>query len=319
MAIALVSVVGALAVAAVIGYVLWHMRMRDARLRRNQAALAHGMGGGGGAGAGVAGRVTGNAGVAEKSKGNGVGGAGKVASRHKRNLSVEEKMNQALEKEHDVPLDIGKLQSQSQSEAQDGLGKTAAKATVNNRFSTFSAISESKEEGSGDSSRPGTQSSEKSGSQASSSSYGNDEPLAAMASSVALGSEVSIATATASEKEMGGVGYGLGRSESLESEESHYSEGGQDQFGRTETLEVQRGRYVHERSESLRSQWSDVEEYYGIGRLETDVPGPESGSAGDVVAGTGVEALGSEETLVRTESGASTSSGRSAKTIGKAI
>ncbi|KAK3956673.1 hypothetical protein QBC32DRAFT_109996 [Pseudoneurospora amorphoporcata] len=301
-AIALVSVVGVLAVMAVIGYVLWHMRMRDARLGRNQAALARGVGGGGASDGADKGKGTGEA---VPSLGGGKGGSG-----HKRNLSVEEKMKQALEKEHDVPLNIGKLQSEAQDGVGKDVGKTAAKATTVNRFSTFSAISEGCEE-SGDS-RPGTQSSEGSGSQA---SYGNNKPLAVMASPMAMGSEDSITTA--SQKEAG-VGYGLGRSESLESGESHYSEGGQDQFGRTETLEGQRGRYVHERSENLRSQWSDVEDYYGIERLETDVLGSENVSAGDAGgagtgAGAGAEALGSEETLVRTESSAS------GTTVGKAI
>ncbi|KAK1776026.1 hypothetical protein QBC45DRAFT_230008 [Copromyces sp. CBS 386.78] len=297
-AIALVSVVGVLAVMAVIGYVLWHMKMRDARLGRNQAALARGFGGGGASDGADKGKGTGEA---VPSLGGGKGGSG-----HKRNLSVEEKMKQALEKEHDVPLDIGKLQSEAQDGVGKDVGKTAAKATTVKRFSTFSTISESCEE-SGDS-RPGTQSSEGSGSQA---SYGNNEPLAVMASPMAMGSEDSITTA--SQKEAG-VGYGLGRSESLESGESHYSEGGQDQFGRTGTLEGQRGRYVHERSESLRSQWSDVEDYYGIERLETDVPGSENVSAGDAGgAGAGAEALGSEETLVRTESSAS------GTTVGKAF
>lgn len=256
---------------AVIGYVLWHMRMRDARLERNRrAALARGVGGAGKGGNGV-------------------------AQRHKRNLSVEEKMKQTLEREHDVPLDIGKLQAEEHGNPTDGRAV--------NRFSTIRESSEESEDsqGSGNQQR----------------FYRNNEPLAVMAAPMPLG-EDSDGMAMAGQKEVG-VGYGLGRSESQESEESHYSEGGQDEFGRSETLEGQRGRYVHERSESLRSQWSAVEGYYGIERLETEVQGQgaESGSAGD--AGASAGALVSEETLVKTESNASTSSGRSGETIGKAF
>ncbi|KAJ4417846.1 hypothetical protein N0V85_001676 [Neurospora sp. IMI 360204] len=203
-------------------------------------------------------------------------------------------MKQALEKEHDVPLDIGKLQAEEQH------GNPTDGRAVN-RFTTISTISESSEE---------SEDSQGSGNQR---SYGNNEPLAVMEAPMPTG-EDGIATSMANRKEVG-VYYGLGRSESQESEESHYSEGGQDEFMRSETLEGQRGRYVHERSESLRSQWSDVEDYYGIERLETEVRGPKGGSADY----GGAEELESERTLVKTESSASTSSGRSETTIGKAL
>ena len=304
--------------------------------------------------------------------GLGVGGLGGGKGGHKRTLSVEEKMKAALEREHDVPLDLGKLQSEAAAQpnanapglvaagvvVKGGIGKSdvrkkksAVTATVNNRFSTFSAISESSQEGSQeghetedsrDSKRPGTQSSqETSGSDGSSSqnSYGNNEPLAVMASPMAMDSEESVATATASDKEVeAGVGYGLGRSDSLESEESsiysagieegrlgrietvesNYSAGIEEALGRRETFESGDGRG---RSATLRSRWGDmdVEDYYGIERFETEAQGPRDGLAGGGGPGASAEALESEETLVRTESSSSSVSGRSGKTVGKAI
>ncbi|KAK3502479.1 hypothetical protein B0T13DRAFT_171278 [Neurospora crassa] len=261
-AIILVSVVGVLAVMTVIGYVLWHVRMRDARLeRRNRAALARRVHGGGAGGAGK--------------EGNGAQG-------HKRNLSVEEKMKQALEREHDVPLDVGKIQA-----VEEHGNPTDGRAV--NLFSTVSTISESSEE---------SEDSQGSGSQR---SYGNEGHLAVVAAPMVT-DESGMATSVANRKEVSD-GYGLGRSDSQNSEESYYSEGGQDGFGRSETLDAQRRRYVHERSESLRSQWSNIEDYYRIERLETEPQGD-------------AETLEPEETFGRTESNDSMSSGR---TIGKAI
>lgn len=257
-AIILVSVVGVLAVMTVIGYVLWHVRMRDARLeRQNRAALARRIQGGG----------------AEK-EGNGAQG-------HKRNISVEEKMKQALEREHDVPLDVGRIQAEEHGNPTDGRAV--------NLFSTISTISESSEE---------SEDNQGSGSQH---SYGNNGRLAVVAAPMVM-DESNMATSVATQKEVS-EGCELGRSDSQDSEESYYSAGGQDGFGRSETLDAQRRRYVHERSESLRSQWSNIEDYYRIERLETKAQG-------------GAETLESEETFGRTESNASTSSGR---TIGKAI
>lgn len=247
----------------VIGYVLWHVRMRDARLeRQNRAALARRIQGGG------AGK-----------EGNG------AAQGHKRNLSVEEKMKQALEREHDVPLDVGKIQAaEEHGNPMDGRAV--------NLFSTISTISESSEE---------SEDSQGSGSQR---SYGNNGRLAVVAAPMVM-DESGMATSMANSKDVS-EGYGLGRSDSQHSEESYYSEGGQDGFGRSETLDAQRRRYVHERSESLCSQWSNVEDYYRIERLETEAQGD-------------AETLESEETFGRTESNSSTSSGRSGRTIGKAL
>ncbi|EGO58889.1 hypothetical protein NEUTE1DRAFT_120806 [Neurospora tetrasperma FGSC 2508] len=260
-AIILVSVFGVLAVMTVIGYVLWHVRMRDARLeRQNRAALARRIQGGGGG-----------------KEGNGAQG-------HKRNLSVEEKMKQALEREHDVPLGVGKIQAEEHGNPTDGRAV--------NLFSTISTISESSEE---------SEDSQGSGSQR---SYGNNGRLAVVAAPM-VPEDSDMATSMANRNEASD-GYGLGRSDSQDSKESYYSEGGQDGFGRSETLDAQRRRYVHERSESLRSQWSNIEDYYRIERLETEAQG-------------GAETLESEETFGRTESNASTSSGRSGRTIGKAL
>ncbi|KAK3399957.1 hypothetical protein B0T20DRAFT_407465 [Sordaria brevicollis] len=293
-AIAMISAVAVLAVMAVIGYVLWHMRLRDQRLEKGRRAAAaaaaaaavvvrnrgfEGGGCGSVVGSGMGGKEVGVGGGGDAANGGEIkdeemgkeGGSREQegsGNGQKRTLIrfEDDETKRGLEKEQGGPLDVGgKLESSE---------TTGGQAVAVNRCSTISESSD-----------------------------GSD------------GSDIF----TASQKEIA-VGYGLDRSDSQESEESHYSAGSGEEFRRMETQEGQRARYAHERSESLRSQWSDVQDYYGIERLETDVPARQetaSGAAGDAVAAA--EALESEETLVKTDTNSSTASGRSGKTIGKAV